>query len=82
MNFDEAAIFFPWNFAHQSAFFGALDQSHHGVVASLHELGQFGNGGPTAARVARHSQQELVLLRGDSCDRATRSLNRRKHRIR
>ncbi len=66
MNFNEAAILFALNFAHQPALDGALDHSHHGVVASLHEFGEFGNGGPAAARVARHSQQELVLLGSDA----------------
>jgi len=66
MNFDEAAIFLPGSFAYQPASFGALDQPYNSVVASLQELSEFRDGGPAAARVARHSQQELVLLRSDS----------------
>jgi hypothetical protein len=66
MNFNEAAILLALNLSHQSAFFGALDEPHYGVVAPLQELRQFGNGGPTAARITRDSQHELMLLRSDS----------------
>ena len=66
VNLDEAAILGALSFAHQPPFDGALHQSHHGVVASLQELGEFGDRGPAAARVARHSQQKLVLLGSDA----------------
>jgi hypothetical protein len=66
MDFDEAAILFALNFSHQSAFFCALDEPHHGIVPSLQELREFRNSGPTTARVSLDPQQELMLLWSDS----------------
>jgi hypothetical protein len=66
MDFDEAAILFALDLSHQPAFFRSLHEPHHSVVARLQELGQLGNGGPIAARIARYSQHKLMLLRSDS----------------
>ena len=66
MNFNKAAIFLPWSFAHQSVSLGALDEPDNGIVPPLHELGEFRDCGPATARIALHSQHELVLLGGDS----------------
>ena len=66
MNFDEAAILVGVDLAHQPAFLGALDQPYYRIVAALQEFGELRDRGPAPARVGRHTQQKLVLLRGDS----------------
>ncbi len=66
MHFDESAVLFALNLAHQTTLLGALNEPHHGVVTRLQKFRQFGNRGPAAARITRHSQHQLVLLRGNS----------------
>ncbi len=66
VNLDEAAILLALDLSHQPTFFRALYQSHHGVVAALQKLSQFGNCGPPAACIASHAQHKLMLLRGNS----------------
>jgi hypothetical protein len=66
VNLDEAPVPLALELSDQSPFGGTLHQAHDCVVPLLQELREFGNGCPAAARVAGHSQQELVLLRRDA----------------
>jgi len=58
----KAAVAPALAFVNQALATSPLHEAHHRVVALLQELGQFAYGGPAAARVARHSQKQHVLL--------------------
>src|SRR5579884_264132 len=49
--------------AHQPALLGAVDQSHRAVMVQLHPLGELGDVGVLAPRIALDGQHQLVLLR-------------------
>jgi len=49
--------------AYQTGLLRAVHEADDGVMTLLEKFGEFGNGRPAAAGVARDAQQELVLLR-------------------
>lgn len=62
-NNHDPAIFGVVGSLHQAIVSGPFDESHHGVMLLLQELGQLRHRRRSAPRVSRDAKQKLMLLR-------------------
>lgn len=66
VNADKASVTRAFLLSDQSSPAGALNQTHHRVVALLKEFGKLGDSCPASPGIARDPEEQLVLLRGDA----------------